>query len=160
MDRRHFIKLAALAAGGASFAGGSPFAQARQASEEPESPIYLALNMSKVANNEESFWLMKKVEPRDGRAGLEIHTDLANGTKQKMNNVLRQKSWSPYVAGSSAGILLCLSALITGEYIGASTTFVRSAGLIEKIFVPERVAKNDGAKIFPCRCFPASSQAL
>jgi hypothetical protein len=62
---------------------------------------------------------------------------------RKMNNVLRQKSWSPYVAGSSAGILLCLSVLITGEYIGASTTFVRSAGLIEKIFVSERIAKMD-----------------
>jgi hypothetical protein len=32
--------------------------------KEPESPIYLALNMSKVANNEESFKLMKKVGPR------------------------------------------------------------------------------------------------
>ena len=64
MDRRHFIKLAALAAGGASFAGGLSFAQASQTGEEPESPIYLALNMSKVANNEESFKLMKKVGPR------------------------------------------------------------------------------------------------
>jgi sulfur oxygenase/reductase len=31
---------------------------------EPASPIYLALNMSKVANNEESFELMHKVGPR------------------------------------------------------------------------------------------------
>lgn len=29
-----------------------------------ESPIYLALNMSKVLNNEESFNLMNKVGPR------------------------------------------------------------------------------------------------
>ncbi|PXF58035.1 MAG: YeeE/YedE family protein [Deltaproteobacteria bacterium] len=60
-----------------------------------------------------------------------------------MNNVLKQKSWSPYVAGSAAGILLCLSVLIAGKYMGASTTFVRSAGLIEKIFAYERVAKMD-----------------
>jgi len=64
IDRRNFMKLAALAAGGASFAGGLPLAQARQTTEEPESPIYAALNMSKVANNEESFRLMKKVGPK------------------------------------------------------------------------------------------------
>ncbi len=32
-------------------------------SQETDSPIYLALNMSKVANNEESFRLMKEVGP-------------------------------------------------------------------------------------------------
>jgi len=58
------MKLAALAAGSATFAGGASFAQAADPSKEPESPIYLALNMSKVANNEESFRLMKKVGPR------------------------------------------------------------------------------------------------
>lgn len=57
--------------------------------------------------------------------------------------LLKQKKWSPYVAGGAVGILLCLSVLITGKYLGASTTFVRSAGLIEKIFVSERVAKMD-----------------
>lgn len=29
-----------------------------------DTPIYVALNMSKVLNNEESFELMHKVEPR------------------------------------------------------------------------------------------------
>jgi sulfur oxygenase/reductase len=64
MDRRRFMKLAALAAGGAAFAAKGPFAQAQQRTGEPDSPIYLALNMSKVANNEESFRLMKRVGPR------------------------------------------------------------------------------------------------
>jgi len=64
MDRRHFIKLAVLAAGSAGFAGKVSFAQPREKNQEPGSPIYLALNMSKVANNEESFRLMKKVGPR------------------------------------------------------------------------------------------------
>jgi len=58
-------------------------------------------------------------------------------------NLFKQKSWSPYIAGGLAGILLCLSVLITGKYFGASTTFVRSAGLIEKIFAVDRVAKMD-----------------
>jgi len=64
MNRRDFIKLGALTAGGAALSGKIRFAQAAGTSEEPDSPIYLALNMSKVANNEESFRLMKKVGPR------------------------------------------------------------------------------------------------
>lgn len=63
-DRRNFIKMAALAAGSAAFAGNISFAGAQQPAEKPESPIYLALNMSKVANDEESFRIMKKVGPR------------------------------------------------------------------------------------------------
>lgn len=55
-------------------------------------------------------------------------------------NVLTKTKWSPYVAGGIAGILLCLSVLIVEKYLGASTTFVRSAGLIESIFASERVA--------------------
>jgi sulfur oxygenase/reductase len=37
---------------------------AQQSSAEPVSPIYIAINMSKVANNEDSFHLMHKVGPR------------------------------------------------------------------------------------------------
>ena len=44
-------------------------------------------------------------------------------------NVLRQKTWSPYVAGALAGLLLVLSVFLTGKYMGASTTFVRAAVL-------------------------------
>lgn len=64
INRRDFMKVAALAAGGLSLGGRTAFAQNPVAGEEPDSPIYLALNMSKVANNEESFRLMKKVGPR------------------------------------------------------------------------------------------------
>jgi sulfur oxygenase/reductase len=64
MERRHFIKMTALAAGGALFAAEVPGAWAKKGDNEPESPIYLALNMSKVANNEESFRLMHKVGPK------------------------------------------------------------------------------------------------
>ena len=58
-------------------------------------------------------------------------------------NVFKQQVWSPYVAGGLVGVLLCVSVLITGKYIGASTSFVRSAGLIESIFSSERVARMD-----------------
>jgi len=64
MDRRQFMKLAAIAAGSASLLGRSSLARAQSIGDEPDSPIYLALNMSKVANNEESFRLMHKVGPK------------------------------------------------------------------------------------------------
>ena len=48
--------------------------------------------------------------------------------------------WSPYVAGALSGVVLILSVWITGKFFGASTTFVRSAGMIEKLFSAERVA--------------------
>ena len=38
---------------------------------------------------------------------------------------------------------MILSVWVSGEYFGASTTFGRSAGMIEKIFSAERVAQMD-----------------
>jgi len=55
-------------------------------------------------------------------------------------DVFRQKTWSPYVAGALAGLLLVLSVFLTGKYFGASTTFVRAAGFIEQTVAPEKVA--------------------
>ncbi len=52
-----------------------------------------------------------------------------------------KKDWSPYLAGSLSGGLSILSVWVAGKYFGASTTFVRSAGMIEKIIGPERVSK-------------------
>ena len=51
------------------------------------------------------------------------------------------KGWNPYLAGALAGLVMILSVWFAGKYFGASTTFVRSAGLIEKLFIAERVAK-------------------
>ncbi len=55
-------------------------------------------------------------------------------------DVFRQKTWSPYIAGALAGLLLVLSVFLTGKYYGASTTFVRAAGFIEQTVAPEKVA--------------------
>ena len=54
---------------------------------------------------------------------------------------LDDNAWNPYVCGAISGLLLVLSVLLAGKYFGASTTFVRSVGLIEKTFSAERVAK-------------------
>jgi len=51
------------------------------------------------------------------------------------------KGWNPYLAGFLTGLLLIASVWFTGKYVGASTTFVRTAGLIEKVFSPERVSR-------------------
>ncbi len=53
---------------------------------------------------------------------------------------LRRTQWSPYVAGALMGMVSWFSVLTAGKYLGVSTTFVRTSGMIEKIFTPERVA--------------------
>ena len=55
----------------------------------------------------------------------------------------KNKGWNPYLAGALTGVVMILSVWIAGKYFGASTTFVRSAGMIEKIFAAERVTKMD-----------------
>jgi hypothetical protein len=53
------------------------------------------------------------------------------------------KGWSPYLAGALSGLVLIGSVWVSGKYFGASTTFVRSAGMIEKTLYAERVGKMD-----------------
>ena len=56
--------------------------------------------------------------------------------------------WSPYLAGALVGLLAIASAFATTKwlgktsYLGASTTFVRAASVIEQSVAPERVAAN------------------
>lgn len=54
-----------------------------------------------------------------------------------------KNQWSPYLAGALTGVVMILSVLIAGKYFGASTSFVRTAGIIENLFSPERVAQMD-----------------
>ena len=56
-------------------------------------------------------------------------------------NARKDDGWSPYLAGALSGVVLVLSVWIAGKFFGASTSFVRSAGLIEKLFSPERVSQ-------------------
>ena len=55
--------------------------------------------------------------------------------------IAEDKGWSPYLAGALAGLVSILSVWIAGKFFGASTTFVRSAGMIERLFGAERVAQ-------------------
>lgn len=46
---------------------------------------------------------------------------------------LNQVSWSPYVVGIGIGVLSWFTFLISGNSLGCSTSFARSAGMIEKL---------------------------
>jgi hypothetical protein len=54
--------------------------------------------------------------------------------------VMTRRGWSPYIAGGLVGVLLVASVFLTGKYFGASTTFVRTAGMIEQAVAPEHAA--------------------
>lgn len=55
----------------------------------------------------------------------------------------RDRGWSPYLAGALSGVVSILSVWVAGQYLGASTSFVRTAGMLEKVFAPERVEQMD-----------------
>lgn len=50
------------------------------------------------------------------------------------------KGWNPYVAGALTGLLMVFSVWLSGNFFGASTSFVRTAGMLESLVTPERVA--------------------
>ncbi len=49
------------------------------------------------------------------------------------------KALSPYVGGALTGLLMVLSVWFTGKFFGASTTFAKSAGMLEMFFGPGHV---------------------
>ena len=58
-------------------------------------------------------------------------------------NWLKKKEWSPYLAGGLSGVVLIVSVWVAEKFFGASTSFVRSAGMIEKLFGVDRTAGMD-----------------
>ncbi len=48
--------------------------------------------------------------------------------------------WSPYVAGALSGLVSLFAVLTADKFLGASTTFVKTAGMIEQTVAPERVS--------------------
>lgn len=57
-----------------------------------------------------------------------------------MDNAPDEKALSPYVGGGLTGLLMVLSVWFTGKYFGASTTFAKSAGMLEMFFGRHHVA--------------------
>jgi hypothetical protein len=58
-------------------------------------------------------------------------------------------SWRPYIAGALVGVLAIASVVVSTQtlgkpkYLGASTTFVRTAGMIEQTVAADHVAANE-----------------
>lgn len=50
------------------------------------------------------------------------------------------KPMNPYLGGLLTGLLIIASVLVAGKYFGASTSFVRTAGMLEQTVAPEHVA--------------------
>ena len=59
------------------------------------------------------------------------------------NTKVPSKRWNPYLAGALTGILMVLSVWIAGKYFGASTSYARTAGMIEQTVTPEHVQATD-----------------
>lgn len=51
--------------------------------------------------------------------------------------------WNPYLAGALSGLVSVVSVGVAGHFLGASTTFVRMAGMLEKVVAPEHIATLD-----------------
>jgi len=47
--------------------------------------------------------------------------------------------WSPYAAGAGIGVLSWLTFAVSGHPLGCSTSFARTAGMIEKLFRGRKV---------------------
>ena len=66
-----------------------------------------------------------------------------------MGKRMEDRGWNPYVAGALLGLLAIASVYAStlwlgkSNYLGASTTFVRAAGLLEQVISPERVGANE-----------------
>ncbi|MDD1706094.1 MAG: YeeE/YedE family protein [Methanoregulaceae archaeon] len=65
-----------------------------------------------------------------------------------MNGFLSLPTWSPYLVGVSIGLLSCLAFVLSDKPIGCSTAFVKTRGLIEKIFRGESVHEKEYYKKF------------
>ncbi len=57
-------------------------------------------------------------------------------------NLLSKKRWSPYLAGALLGVLSWFAFLTAGVPLGVSSTFVRTAGMMETAVAPDHVRDN------------------
>ena len=56
-------------------------------------------------------------------------------------NLTNDRGWNPYLAGALSGLVSVFSVWLAGKFLGASTSFVRSAAMLEELVAPERVAQ-------------------
>lgn len=66
----------------------------------------------------------------------QYHETHVNG---KPMDILSLKEWSPYAVGIAIGILNCIGLIISDRFIGCSTAFSRTSGMIERLFRGSKV---------------------
>jgi len=67
-----------------------------------------------------------------------VETDKSAGQVKEIS-VLEMKRWSPYVVGLCIGMLSWVAFLLMGKGLEASSSFVKTSGMIEKIISKENV---------------------
>ena len=72
----------------------------------------------------------------EGDERAAIQTSL--GAENDGGNFLVRKRWSPYATGVAIGILSWFAFLLMGKGLGASSSFVKTSGMIEKAFSGEK----------------------
>jgi len=58
------------------------------------------------------------------------------------------EKWSPYIVGIGVGLLNCLAFILSDKYIGCSTAFARTSGMIEKAFPGSKINEKPYYKKF------------
>lgn len=59
----------------------------------------------------------------------------------------QDKAWNPYLAGGLSGLLIVASVWLTGNYFGASTSFVRTVAMLESFLAPAHAAGTEYFRI-------------
>lgn len=62
---------------------------------------------------------------------------------------LTAHTWSPYAAGVMIGLLNCLAIVVSDNYIGCSTAFSTSSGMLEKLIGGPTTGEKPYYKKFP-----------
>lgn len=62
---------------------------------------------------------------------------------------LFMERWSPYIVGVVIGLLNCVAFLLSDKYIGCSTAYARTSGMIERIFRGAKTTQKPYYKLFP-----------
>ncbi|MFP4456897.1 MAG: YeeE/YedE thiosulfate transporter family protein [Clostridia bacterium] len=56
---------------------------------------------------------------------------------------LKEVTWSPYVVGFLIGILNIVTLIVSKKFLGASTSYLKTSGMIAKMFNKEKVESNE-----------------
>jgi uncharacterized membrane protein YedE/YeeE len=64
-----------------------------------------------------------------------------------MNGDKDKNSLNPYIGGALTGLLIILSAVVSGNYFGTSTSIVQLIGMLEKFISPLQFAQTEYFKV-------------